>query len=79
LFSGVAWSTPLVFAATCERAAALGLRTDLLEAMQDVDAIDDLEAVGERLAHILGRDPGLRDAVARALAQRPPSGRLEAQ
>jgi rSAM/selenodomain-associated transferase 1 len=79
LFAGVAWSTPQVMAATRERAAALGLRTHLLAAMSDVDALDDLAVVWDRLEPILGREPRVRDAVARALRGEARPGRLGSQ
>jgi hypothetical protein len=72
LFAGIAWSTPQVFAATCERAEALGLRTSLVDAMADVDGILDLTTHWDRLEAILGREPAVRDAVFRALGPRRP-------
>ena len=42
LFEGVAWSTSLVLRETLERAARLGLRTAPLEALTDVDTLDDV-------------------------------------
>jgi uncharacterized protein len=71
LFLGIAWSTPQVLAATRERAVALGLHTHLLDTLNDVDGIDDLAAGWDRVGPILGRDPPVREAVARALAERP--------
>lgn len=49
LFEGIAWSTPGVFQATLERAAALGLRVEALEPLLDVDTLDDLRRAVERL------------------------------
>lgn len=40
LFRGIAWSTPSVLAATLERAAALGLRVERLETLEDVDTLE---------------------------------------
>jgi uncharacterized protein len=71
LFSGMAWSTPEVLTATRARAEALGLCTHLLEAINDVDVMDDLAAGWADLEPILRREPRVRDAVARALG-RPP-------
>jgi uncharacterized protein len=79
LFLGIAWSTSKVLAATRARAASLGLRTHLLEAMNDVDTIDDLATAWSDLEPILAREPEVRDAVARALALRTRGGRLGAQ
>jgi uncharacterized protein len=79
LFSGIAWSTPQVLAATRARAASLGLRTRLLEPMRDVDTIDDLAADWDRLLPILGREPAVREAVAKALGRRVGDGRFGAQ
>jgi rSAM/selenodomain-associated transferase 1 len=70
LFAGMAWSSPAVFGTTCERAAALGLRTQVLDFLDDVDSIDDLAAGWDRLEPILEREPAVRDAVVRALAER---------
>jgi len=42
LFEGIAWSTEKVLAQTMERAASLGLRTDLTPAWYDVDTPADL-------------------------------------
>ena len=67
LFRGIAWSTSGVLDATRDRAASLGLRTSLLEALNDVDVIDDLASGWDGLEPILGREPRVRDAVARAL------------
>jgi uncharacterized protein len=71
LFADIAWGTPKVLAATRARAAALGLRTHLLETLNDVDTIDDLAAAWTHVEPILGREPEVRDAVARALEPRP--------
>ncbi len=53
LFEGIDWSTPRVLGQTLERAAALGLRTELLEEGADVDTPRDLR----RLARELAEDP----------------------
>jgi hypothetical protein len=53
LFAGVSWSTERVLAETLERAAALGLAVELLEAGSDVDTPEDLR----RLAGELAGDP----------------------
>lgn len=45
LFTGIAWSTDHVLAATQEKAAGLGLKTALLPSWRDVDTIDDLKAL----------------------------------
>jgi uncharacterized protein len=67
LFSGIAWSTPSVFAATVERAEALGLGVRVLETLRDIDTLGDVRAEWERLRPLLaGR--ALREAVQRALA-----------
>jgi glycosyltransferase A (GT-A) superfamily protein (DUF2064 family) len=69
LFEGMEWSTPGVLAATRERASALGLRVQCLEPMHDIDTFDDLRDTWERLEPLLGRDPDLRLAVARAFGR----------
>ena len=43
LFDGIAWSTPAVYAQTCARAAALGLRLAPLREGYDVDRVEDLD------------------------------------
>ena len=70
LFAGIEWSTPEVLTATRERAAALGLRTRLVDTMADVDGILDIAAHWDRLEGILGREPAVREAVLRALGPR---------
>lgn len=54
LFEGIPWSTDRVLTETRERAAGLGLRTELLAEADDVDTPDDLH----RLAATLAEDPG---------------------
>jgi len=51
LFAAIPWSTATVLAATCEQAAAAGLRLTLLQAWHDVDELADLAALTARLAH----------------------------
>ncbi len=53
LFEGIAWSTDRVLGETLERAASLGLRTELLDEGTDVDTPEDLR----RLAAELAEDP----------------------
>jgi len=50
LFRDVAWSTSTVLADTLARAAALGLRTALLEPLLDVDEERDLDALVDLVA-----------------------------
>jgi len=64
LFEGIAWSTPSVLSATVERAAALGLSVRLLDALSDIDTIEDLRAEWDRLTPLLALRPALRDAIA---------------
>ena len=45
LFTGIAWSTDRVLAATQEKAARLGLKTALLPLWRDVDTVEDLKAL----------------------------------
>jgi rSAM/selenodomain-associated transferase 1 len=73
LFSGIAWSTPGVLAATCDRAAARGLAVHLLEPLHDLDTLGDLRATWERLDPLIAGDPELREKVARAIG-RPRGG-----
>lgn len=49
LFQGIDWSTDRVRAQTLERAAALGLRVELLPEGEDVDTPDDLRRLAETL------------------------------
>lgn len=49
LFHGIDWSTDRVRAQTLERAAALGLRVELLPEGEDVDTPDDLRRLAETL------------------------------
>ncbi|MDF1590748.1 MAG: TIGR04282 family arsenosugar biosynthesis glycosyltransferase [Desulfobacterales bacterium] len=42
LFSGIPWSTDKVLAATLKKAAALGLKTELLPPWRDLDTFQDL-------------------------------------
>jgi len=57
LFTGMAWSTAGVFAATMERAAGLGLSVEVLPERRDVDTVQDLRAEWPRLRPHL--DPAL--------------------
>jgi len=43
LFSGIAWSSPQVFAQTCEKARGLGLRTTTVREGYDVDQVKDVQ------------------------------------
>ncbi|MBX3324543.1 MAG: TIGR04282 family arsenosugar biosynthesis glycosyltransferase [Nitrospira sp.] len=47
LFTDIPWSTEQVLALTKEKAAALGLKTALLEPWRDVDTVGDLQALIE--------------------------------
>lgn len=49
LFTGIAWSTASVLAATLERADTLGMTVALLPPEADVDTPEDLDALLERL------------------------------
>lgn len=69
LFQGIAWSTPSVFAATVERAGALGLAVRMLGVLPDVDTLDDVRAAWDRLHPLLAGRPQLAAAVARALGR----------
>jgi rSAM/selenodomain-associated transferase 1 len=79
LFEGMEWSTTGVLAATRERAEALGLGTRLVRPLTDIDTLDDLRATWDEIDPLLGREPEVRDAVARALALRPGGARFGAQ
>jgi rSAM/selenodomain-associated transferase 1 len=64
LFEDVAWSTPLVFAQTVERAREIGLEPLVLPMWYDVD---DLESLQRLNAELLGEDDKVdRGAVYRA-------------
>jgi rSAM/selenodomain-associated transferase 1 len=71
LFRGIAWGTSAVFAATMERAAALGLSVRVLEERRDIDTPDDVRAEWASLRPLLPR--GLADAVENALGMASPS------
>jgi hypothetical protein len=64
LFHGVAWGSAGVLAATCERAAAAGLRTHLLAPDFDLDEVADLD----RLRGLLARGDVDLPRTARLLA-----------
>jgi hypothetical protein len=66
LFQGIAWSTPSVFAATTERAGALGLRVRVLPELPDIDTLEDVRAHWDELRALLAGRPAA-EAVARAL------------
>lgn len=51
LFRDVPWSTEEVMAATLARARALTLRTATLEALPDIDTVEDLERAKGSAAH----------------------------
>jgi rSAM/selenodomain-associated transferase 1 len=53
LFSGIAWSTPSVLAATAERAGSLGLSIRLLPVLPDIDTAEDVRAHWRRLRPFL--------------------------
>jgi uncharacterized protein len=53
LFRGIAWGSASVFAATMERAAALGLTVRVLEPRRDVDTLDDVRAEWDRLRQLV--------------------------
>ena len=57
LFRGVAWSTPSVLTTTVEHAGALGLGVRLLEALPDVDTLDDVRACWPELRGLLTGSP----------------------
>ena len=67
LFEGIAWSTPDVLPVTLGHAERLGLRVRLLEALTDIDTLDDLRAEWPRLLPMLEPHPELTRAVAAAL------------
>lgn len=69
LFPGIAWGTPSVFAATLERAAALGLTVRALDARRDIDTLEDVRAEWDRLLPLVTAGP-LAEALARALGPR---------
>ncbi|MSR24702.1 MAG: glycosyltransferase [Nitrospiraceae bacterium] len=54
LFAGIPWSTDRVLPLTQQKAAALGLRTTLLQVRRDIDTVDDLTAVIEEMGVTAG-------------------------
>jgi hypothetical protein len=71
LFRGLAWGTSAVFAATLERAAALGLTVRVLPERRDIDTVEDVRAEWASLRPIVTR--GVVDAIEAALGLAPPS------
>ena len=69
LFRGLAWGTSAVFAATMERAAALGLTVRVLEERSDIDTPDDVRAEWASLRPLLTRE--VADAIEAALGLAP--------
>jgi rSAM/selenodomain-associated transferase 1 len=65
LFQGMAWGTGAVFAATMERAAALGLTVRVLEERSDIDTAGDVRAQWRGLRPLLARE--LADTIENAL------------
>ena len=57
LFSGIAWSTSQVMAATLERTAELGLRTALLAPLPDIDEPADLAHLPAHWREACGAQP----------------------
>jgi rSAM/selenodomain-associated transferase 1 len=70
LFQGIAWSTASVLAATLDRASALGLSVQMLEALPDIDGVEDLRRQWEPLRPLLAPHPALRAALESALRVR---------
>lgn len=66
LFGGIAWSTRSVFAATVERAGALGLGVSVLEELPDIDTLEDVRAHWDELRPMIEGRPAA-DALTRAL------------
>jgi rSAM/selenodomain-associated transferase 1 len=54
LFDGIAWSTPLVFGQTVERAREIGLEPVVLPAWYDVDDVDSLQRLDDELRNGAG-------------------------
>jgi rSAM/selenodomain-associated transferase 1 len=66
LFEGIDWSTPAVLEQTRARAAAAGLETVLLPALDDIDTPADLARwIGGQVAVETGRAPHTRAALER--------------
>jgi rSAM/selenodomain-associated transferase 1 len=65
LFSGIAWSTGEVLAATVERCRRQGLAVGLLPASRDVDTPEDLQALAARLVAGAESCPATRALLAR--------------
>ena len=70
LFRGIAWSTASVFAATTERAAALGLAVRVLEPLRDIDTEDDVRAEWPRIRSLVPPGP-LGETLARMMDPGP--------
>jgi uncharacterized protein len=67
LFDGIPWSTPAVLAATAERAGGLGLSVHHLEALRDIDTIEDLRAEWGHVRPLLEKRKDLLIALETAL------------
>jgi len=73
LFEGIAWSGPHVLEATLAHAARLGLRTQSLPVLRDVDTLADVRAEWPRLRPLVGDAP-LRERLERALREAAAGG-----
>ncbi|HKC11746.1 MAG TPA: TIGR04282 family arsenosugar biosynthesis glycosyltransferase [Vicinamibacteria bacterium] len=71
LFSGMAWGTATVLAATVKKAGRRGMAVRQLGPLTDIDTLEDLRTEWRRLAPLLATRPALRRGVARALGRSP--------
>jgi uncharacterized protein len=67
LFTGIAWSTPSVYAATLEKARGLGLTSCALPEERDIDTLEDVRASWPSLRALLPADDPSLDAIERRL------------
>ena len=59
IFQGIPWSTPRVLELTLQKAALAGLKTALLEELEDVDTIEELKSLEKDIISLRG-EPGAR-------------------
>jgi len=67
LFTGIAWSTPSVYAATLEKARELGLSSFALPEERDIDTLEDVRACWPSLRALLPADDPNLDTIGRRL------------
>jgi hypothetical protein len=59
IFQGIPWSTPRVLELTLQKAASAGLKTAMLEELEDVDTVEELQSLEKEIIRLRG-EPGAR-------------------